>query len=194
MDIISRYLTQHYALAHGWLALHVITIYRHFIFCSNHRTTHPQWFCFVCEITPLPALLSQSQAQFQRHTIHGSRPPKFNSQWPLQVASTRRLVRLLVATRESTRNAHSPSIFSYHLTAQLTYHSSHVTIGIERGPTLDSSTPLATQLHFLNLFWWDETPYESLHAVVSQSCGVKPWFEAFAGAKGTGKDGDTKMG
>jgi hypothetical protein len=26
------------------------------------------------------------------------------------------------------------------------------------------------------------------------SCGVKPWFEAFVGARGTGKDGDTKMG
>ncbi|KAJ4492499.1 dynein heavy chain, N-terminal region 1-domain-containing protein [Lentinula lateritia] len=38
-----------------------------------------------------------------------------------------------------------------------------------------------------------ETPYESLHAVVS--CGVKPWFDAFVGARGGGKDGgDTKMG
>lgn len=63
---------------------------------------------------------------------------------------------------------------------------------IKRGPTLDPTTPLATQLHFLNLFGGDETPYESLHAVVS--CGVKPWFEAFVGARGTGKDGDTKMG
>ncbi|KAF8883831.1 dynein heavy chain, N-terminal region 1-domain-containing protein [Infundibulicybe gibba] len=52
--------------------------------------------------------------------------------------------------------------------------------------------PLATQLHFLNLFGGDETPYESLHAVVS--CGVKPWFDAFVGARGSGKDGDTKMG
>jgi hypothetical protein len=30
------------------------------------------------------------------------------------------------------------------------------------------------------------------HAVVS--CGVKPWFVAFIGARGTGKAGNTKMG
>ena len=85
-------------------------------------------------------------------------------------------------------------MFSYHLTPHLTYQPSHVTTLalIKRGPTLDPTTPLATQLHFLNLFGGDETPYESLHAVVS--CGVKPWFEAFVGARGTGKDGDTKMG
>lgn len=53
-------------------------------------------------------------------------------------------------------------------------------------------TPLATQLHILNLFGGEETPYESLHAVVS--CGVKPWFDAFVGARGGGKDGDSKMG
>lgn len=64
---------------------------------------------------------------------------------------------------------------------------------IKRGPTLDPLTPLATQLHILNLFGGEETPYESLHAVVS--CGVKPWFDAFVGARGTGKDGgDSKMG
>jgi hypothetical protein len=44
----------------------------------------------------------------------------------------------------------------------------------------------------LNLFGGDETPYESLHAVVSN--GVKPWFEAFVGARHGGKDGDSKMG
>ncbi|PPR06552.1 hypothetical protein CVT26_000730 [Gymnopilus dilepis] len=82
----------------------------------------------------------------------------------------------------------------YHLTPHLTYHPSNVTTLalIKRGPTLDSTTPLAHQLHFLNLFGGDETPYESLHAVVSH--GVKPWFDAFVGARGTGKDGDTKMG
>jgi len=47
-------------------------------------------------------------------------------------------------------------------------------------------------LHILNLFSGDETPYESLHAVMS--CGVKPWFDAFVGVRGGGKDGDTKMG
>lgn len=57
---------------------------------------------------------------------------------------------------------------------------------------MDPLIPLATQLHILNLFGGDETPYESLHAVVS--CGVKPWFDAFVGTRGGGKDGDSKMG
>jgi hypothetical protein len=63
---------------------------------------------------------------------------------------------------------------------------------IKRTPTLDPLTPLAAQLHVLNLFGGDETPYESLHAVVS--AGVKPWFEAFVGSRGGVKDNDTKMG
>ncbi|KAJ3861643.1 dynein heavy chain, N-terminal region 1-domain-containing protein [Lentinula novae-zelandiae] len=89
----------------------------------------------------------------------------------------------------------SEQTFHYQLTQHLTYHPSHVlTLAlIKRSATLDPTTPLATQLHFLNLFGGEETPYESLHAVVS--CGVKPWFDAFVGARGGGKDGgDTKMG
>ncbi|KAJ6620693.1 dynein heavy chain, N-terminal region 1-domain-containing protein [Mycena sp. CBHHK59/15] len=85
--------------------------------------------------------------------------------------------------------------YEYSLTSQLTYHPSHVTTLalIKRSPILDASAPLATQLHFLNLFGGDETPYESLHAVVSY--GVKPWFDAFVGARGAGRDaGDSKMG
>jgi dynein heavy chain 1 len=63
------------------------------------------------------------------------------------------------------------------LTLYLTYHPSHVTTltTIKRGHTLDPLTPLASQLHFLNLFGDDETPYKSLHAVVC--CGMKPWFD-----------------
>jgi len=87
-----------------------------------------------------------------------------------------------------------PPTFSYILTAHLAYSPSNSTTLalIKRGPTLDPITPLATQLHLLNLFGSDETPYESLHAVVSN--GVKPWFDAFVGARGQGKDGDNKMG
>jgi hypothetical protein len=59
-------------------------------------------------------------------------------------------------------------------------------------PTLDPLIPLPLQLHFLIHFGGDETPYESLHAVVSS--GVKPWFDAFVGARGSGKGGDSKMG
>lgn len=80
------------------------------------------------------------------------------------------------------------------LTPQLMYHPTHVTTLalIKRSQTLDPTSPLATQLHVLNLFGGDETPYESLHSVVSYA--VKPFFEAFVGARGQGKEGDTKMG
>src|ERR1700722_13248938 len=85
-------------------------------------------------------------------------------------------------------------MYNFQLTPHLTYSPSHSTplALIKRGPTLDPLVSLSTQLHFLNLFSSDETPYESLHAVVS--CGVKPWFDAFVGARGSGKDGDAKMG
>lgn len=84
--------------------------------------------------------------------------------------------------------------YTYHLTSHLTYTPSNMTTLalIKRGPTLDPLSPLATQIHILNLFGGDETPYESLHAVVRD--GVKPWFDAFVGARGGGKDGVSKMG
>lgn len=84
--------------------------------------------------------------------------------------------------------------YSYRLTSQLTYHPSYInTLAlIKRGPTLDPMAPMATQLHMLNLFGGEETPYESLHAVVSLA--VKPWFEAFVGTRGGSKDTDSKIG
>ncbi|KAG2358351.1 cytoplasmic dynein heavy chain 1 [Suillus spraguei] len=99
----------------------------------------------------------------------------------------------VVKTKDETEED-VPQTYSYHLTSHLTYSPASVTslALIKRGPTLDPVTPLATQLHILNLFGGEETPYESLHAVVS--CGVKPWFDAFVGARGGGKDGDSKMG
>ncbi|KAG8937242.1 hypothetical protein FRC03_010096 [Tulasnella sp. 419] len=87
-----------------------------------------------------------------------------------------------------------PPTFIYTLTTHLVYSSSHVaTVAlIKRTPVLDCVLPLAAQLHILNLFGGEETPYEGLHALVSQA--VKPWFDAFVGARGGGKDGDPKMG
>ena len=88
----------------------------------------------------------------------------------------------------------APPTYSYSLTPHLVYASSHVsTVAIiKRAPSLDPLIPLPTQLHILNLFGGEETPYESLHSVVSHA--VKPWFDAFAGTRSTGKDGDAKMG
>ena len=69
---------------------------------------------------------------------------------------------------------------------------------IKRTTHLDPLVPLSVQLHILNLFGGDETPYKSLHAVVS--CGVKPWSDVFVGTRaGAGKDvggggGGAKLG
>ncbi|KAI9450509.1 cytoplasmic dynein heavy chain 1 [Lactarius psammicola] len=101
---------------------------------------------------------------------------------------------IYIAKRRDEVEDDMPPTFSYLLTTHLVYTPSNSTTLalIKRGPTLDPITPLATQLHILNLFGGEETPYESLHAVVSN--GVKPWFDAFVGARGQGKDGDNKMG
>ena len=56
---------------------------------------------------------------------------------------------------------------------------------MKRTTHLDPLVLLSMQLYLLNLFGGDETPYESLHVVVS--CGVKPWFDAFVGRQGQGK-------
>ena len=57
---------------------------------------------------------------------------------------------------------------------------------IKRATHLDPLFLLSMQLHLLKLFGGDETPYESLHAVIS--CGVQPWFVAFVGTRaGAGK-------
>ena len=64
---------------------------------------------------------------------------------------------------------------------------------IKRTPVLDTVAPLAAQLNITTLFGGEETPYESLHAVVSYA--VKPWFDAFVGTRSGIKDGgDAKMG
>ncbi|KAI8983292.1 dynein heavy chain [Trametes punicea] len=100
----------------------------------------------------------------------------------------------VVKKKDEQESEDAPPTYSYKLNTTLTYDPSHVTTLaiIKRGPILDSTSPLATQLHILNLFGSDETPYESLHAVIS--CAMKPYFEAFVGARGGGKDGDSKMG
>lgn len=82
----------------------------------------------------------------------------------------------------------------YSLAPHLVYSPSHVNVVaiIKRSTLLDPLIPLPLQLHILNLFGGEETPYESLHAVVSMA--VKPWFDAFAGTRASGKEGDAKMG
>lgn len=59
----------------------------------------------------------------------------------------------------------------YHLTPHLSYHSTHITTLalIERTTHIDPVVPLSTQLHLLNLFGGDESPYEPLHTVMSRN-------------------------
>ncbi|KAG6887387.1 hypothetical protein C0992_012466 [Termitomyces sp. T32_za158] len=100
----------------------------------------------------------------------------------------------VVKVKEEVEDDASP-IHTYQITSHLVYHPTHVTTLalIKRGPTLDPLTPLASQLHILNLFGGEDTPYEGLHALVSS--GVKPWFDAFVGSRAGGRDGgDTRMG
>ena len=111
--------------------------------------------------------------------------------------------------------------YSYHLTTTLSYSPYQVsTLAlIKRVPTLDTSLPLSSQLHFLNLFGPASNTsssstgpvtsvvgsgvYEGLHRLVH--FGVAPAFEAFVESKEKGptgvgrrreegKDADSKMG
>ncbi|KAI0344163.1 cytoplasmic dynein heavy chain 1 [Trametopsis cervina] len=91
----------------------------------------------------------------------------------------------------------SHQTYSYFWSSQMPYHTSIVTTLVimkrsQTQATLDPLIPLASQLQILNLPGGDDTPYESLYAIVNS--GVKPMFEAFIGSRGSGKDGDAKMG
>ncbi|EJD04236.1 cytoplasmic dynein heavy chain 1 [Fomitiporia mediterranea MF3/22] len=101
---------------------------------------------------------------------------------------------LYVVKKKEEVEDDSPPLYSYHIMSSLTYSPAHVLtiVLIKRSAILDPLLSLPQQLHVINLFGGDETPYESLHSLVSGA--VKPWFEAFVGARGGGKDGDSKMG
>jgi hypothetical protein len=95
--------------------------------------------------------------------------------------------------------AHIPSddeniSYSYHVVSHLTYSPAFVsTLALlKRTPVLSSSSPIAPQLHLLNLSADADSPYEGLHAVVSSA--MKPWFEAFVGSRSGNKELDGKMG
>src|ERR1700722_6149864 len=83
------------------------------------------------------------------------------------------------------------SMYSYCFMDHLTCKPVHVTLFalIKRMPTFDPITSLATQLHSEHL---QRRRYavKRLHAIVS--CGVKPWFDVFAGTRDGGNDNDMK--
>ena len=69
---------------------------------------------------------------------------------------------------------------TFHLTTDISFNIHHNRTCAHKPK--NAPRPLSTQLHPLNLFGGDATPYEFLHAVVS--CGVRPWFDAFVGPWG----------
>lgn len=113
-----------------------------------------------------------------------------------------------------------PDTFTYSLTSSLSYSplQSATLALIKHAPILDSSLPLASQLHFLNLFGPASSSsgsnalaagasagsvvYEGLHRLVHY--GVAPAFEAYVESKARkdaagravedSKDADVKMG
>ncbi|KAI0089933.1 dynein heavy chain, N-terminal region 1-domain-containing protein [Irpex rosettiformis] len=102
----------------------------------------------------------------------------------------------IVKKKDEVEDDSQPT-YTYYWPTQVTYHPSIVTTLVimkrsQTQATLDPLIPLASQLQILNLPGGNETPYESLYAVVN--AGVKPMFEAFVGSRGSGKDGDAKMG
>jgi len=107
--------------------------------------------------------------------------------------------------------ANPSQVFSYSVSHELTYHASHVgSIAlIKRGPTIDTSRPLQTQVQFINLpgpaandaGLGLASPYEALHSYIHYA--VSPYFNAYVSTKGgsdTGAsnkrpdDKDGKMG
>lgn len=110
-----------------------------------------------------------------------------------------------------------PDAFHYSFTSSLSYspHQAATLALIKHVPTLDTSTPLSSQLHFLNLFGPASSSssssvaggaagsgvYEGLHRLLHW--GVAPAFEAFVESKSKrdgrrrveeSKEGDSKMG
>ncbi|KZT56001.1 hypothetical protein CALCODRAFT_333270 [Calocera cornea HHB12733] len=96
------------------------------------------------------------------------------------------VVKMLRPTEDDTL----PPVYTYHLTSTLSYDPppSATLALIKRQPTLDTSIPLAQQLHMLNLYSPAEgsAPYESLHSLVH--LGVAPWFDAYVSRKGGGRE------
>lgn len=87
-------------------------------------------------------------------------------------------------------------MFSYSVSHELTYHANHVgSIAlIKRGPTIDTSRPLQTQVQFINLpgpaanesGLGLASPYEALHSYIHYA--VSPYFNAYVSTK-SGSDG-----
>jgi dynein heavy chain 1 len=81
--------------------------------------------------------------------------------------------------------------FSYSVSHELTYHAKHVgSIAlIKRGPTIDTSRPLQTQVQFINLpgpaanesGLGLASPYEALHSYIHYA--VSPYFNAYVSSK-----------
>ncbi|KAG0004346.1 hypothetical protein BGZ79_009578 [Entomortierella chlamydospora] len=112
---------------------------------------------------------------------------------------------------DSGGDVNSSQVFSYSVSHELTYHANHVgsVALIKRGPTIDTSRPLQTQVQFINLPGPAandsglslSSPYEALHSYIHYA--VSPYFNAYVSTKGGAESGasskrpddkDSKMG
>ncbi|KAK3805063.1 MAG: dynein heavy chain [Linnemannia elongata] len=97
---------------------------------------------------------------------------------------------------DSSDGLNASQVFSYSVSHELTYHANHVgSIAlIKRGPTIDTSRPLQTQVQFINLpgpaanesGLGLASPYEALHSYIHYA--VSPYFNAYVSTK-SGSDG-----
>ncbi|KAF9922924.1 hypothetical protein FBU30_006961 [Linnemannia zychae] len=97
---------------------------------------------------------------------------------------------------DSNDGSNASQVFSYSVSHELTYHSNHVgSIAlIKRGPTIDTTRPLQSQVQFINLPGPAATesglalasPYEALHSYIHYA--VSPYFNAYVSTK-SGSDG-----
>ncbi|KAF9140779.1 hypothetical protein BGX30_005985 [Mortierella sp. GBA39] len=103
---------------------------------------------------------------------------------------------LYILKETDSNDANAAQVFSYSVSHELTYHANHVgSIAlIKRGPTIDTSRPLQTQVQFINLpgpaanesGLGLASPYEALHSYIHYA--VSPYFNAYVSTK-SGSEG-----
>ncbi|KAI7825176.1 dynein heavy chain [Gamsiella multidivaricata] len=104
---------------------------------------------------------------------------------------------VLKEIESASDGSNSSQAFSYSVSHELTYHSNHVgsLALIKRGPTIDTSRPLQTQVQFINLpgpaandgGLGLSSPYEALHSYIHYA--VSPYFNAYVSTKGGAESG-----
>ncbi|KAF9438119.1 hypothetical protein BGZ76_009650 [Entomortierella beljakovae] len=98
---------------------------------------------------------------------------------------------VLKETESGGDSTNSSQVYTYSVSHELTYHANHVgsVALIKRGPTIDTTRPLQTQVQFINLpgpaanesGLTLSSPYEALHSYIHYA--VSPYFNAYVSTK-----------